>query len=380
MISGKPLRVLVEASAAYNQGAGIGRYARNIIRRLIDQENTDYWTLVHAPAKEQSAAGFSVPVDSETRTVSLPFSRRTADRIWFRLRVPLDIRLFAGGADVLYSPDFTGPPMFGVPRMITVHDLAFLTHPDQTTDALRRFLESVVPPQIERADKIAVVSHATRDDVIRHFGVSESRIVVARNGVDERFYNARPLDSEARVRLALPEKYLLMVGTIEPRKNHLNAMRALEQSGIGERLPLVIAGRPGWGYESVMKMARRLAGNGIVILPDYVPEVDLPGLYAGATALLYPSWTEGFGLPVVEALACGTPVISGTAAALREVGGEEAVYVDPADIDALAGELVRMSEADSSEDDRNRRREWTRQFSWDYSTSTVRKSLRALSQ
>jgi glycosyltransferase involved in cell wall biosynthesis len=310
--------------------------------------------------------------------VTLPFNRRNADRLWFRLRAPVDVRLFAGGADVVYSPDFTAPPMLGVPRMITVHDLAFLTHPEQTTEALRGFLEHVVPRQVERADKVAVVSEATRDEVMRYLNVPASKIVLARNGVDERFYNAEPLDTAARQTLGLPNRYLLMVGTIEPRKNHLNAMRALVRSGIGADVPLVIAGRPGWGYEAAMEGARRLAERGFVILPEYVPESQLPGLYAGATALLYPSWTEGFGLPVVEALASGIPVITGTAAALREVGGDEAEYIDPADIDGLADQIRQVAETKSTVADRARRQEWTRQFSWDFSTSTVLESLREL--
>jgi glycosyltransferase involved in cell wall biosynthesis len=196
--------------------------------------------------------------------------------------------------------------------------------------------------------------------------------------VDERFYNAEQLDTAARKTLGLPDRYLLMVGTIEPRKNHINTMKALERSAVGLEVPLVIAGRPGWGYEAAMEEARRLARRGLVILPEYVPESHLPGLYAGATALLYPSWTEGFGLPVVEALASGVPVITGTAAALREVGGDEAEYVDPADVDGLAERIRQVAETGSTVADRARRQEWTRQFSWDFSTSTVLESLREL--
>lgn len=372
--------MLIEASAAFNQGAGIGRYARNIISRLVEQGADEQWTLVRAPESRDLVSRFTPPDSDHVKTVSLPFNRRNADRLWFRLNLPLDIRLFAGAADVLYSPDFTAPPMARTPRMVTVHDLAFLTHPEQTTDALREFLERVVPRQVEAADKVAVVSLATRDDVMRHLHVPEEKIVVARNGVDERFYGANPLGPAARTRLGLPERYLLMVGTIEPRKNHINAMRALVESGAGRKVPLVIAGRPGWGFEDAMSLAKTLASQGLVILPDYVPEADLPGLYAGATALLYPSWTEGFGLPVAEALAAGIPVITGTASALREVGGDEALYADPADIDGLAGHIRRVVEFDTNDADRARRQEWTRQFSWDSSTCTVLENLRALSR
>lgn len=373
------MRTLIEASAGFDQGAGIGRYARNIVSRLIDVGADDEsWVLLRAPAERGKPPLLDVPVSPNIRAVTLPFSRRNADRIWFRARVPLDVRLFGRGADVVYSPDFTAPPVFGVPRMVTVHDLAFLTHPRHTTDALRRYLEDVVPRQVAVADKVVVVSNATREDVIRLLGVSEHKIVVARNGVDDRFYRARSLTEHARERLGLPKRYLLMVGTIEPRKNHVNTLRAFEHSGVGKDFPLVISGRPGWGYEPAMAEAERLAGHGLVHVPAYVPDVDLPSLYAGATALLYPSWTEGFGLPIAEALAAGIPVITGTAPALREVGGDEALYAEPDDIDGLAEKIRRVVESVSTDADRERRRTWTRQFSWDSSTFTVLENLRML--
>jgi glycosyltransferase involved in cell wall biosynthesis len=374
------VKTLVEASAAFDQGAGIGRYARNILTRLIEASDDEEWVLVRAPAERAAASYFDPARSNRVKVVTLPFSRRNADRLWFRMRVPVDIRLFGGRGDVVYSPDFTAPPMPGVRRMITVHDLAFVTHPCHTTEALRRYLEGAVPREVARADKVAVVSQATRKDVVRLLGVPEDKVVVVANGVDDRFYQAAPLDGAARKRLRLPEHYLLMVGTIEPRKNHLNAMRALERSRVGEHLPLVIAGRPGWGHERTMEEARRLVDRGLVHLLDYFPDEDLPGLYAGAKAVLYPSWTEGFGLPVVEALASGTPVMTGTAPALREVGGDEAVYVDPGDVEGLADRIRHVAELESSDADRARRQEWTRRFSWDTSTSTVIESLKTLSR
>lgn len=373
------MRTLIEASAAFDQGAGIGRYSRNIISRLLALPGDQTWTLLRAPEEHgNDPRYFSPPGRPGVKMVTLPFNRRNADRIWHRLDLPLDARIFAGGADVIYSPDFTAPPMARVPRMITVHDLAFLTHPDTTTDALRRYLERVVPRQVERADRVAVVSEATKAAVKELLSVPEEKIVLARNAVDQRFRDATPLPGEDRQRLGLPDRYLLMLGTIEPRKNHLNALRALEASGVGRDVPLVVAGRPGWGYEEALALAEELQQKGMVRLLSYVPESDLPGLIAGATAMLYPSWTEGFGLPVVEALATGIPVITGTAPALREVGGPYARYADPANIDAIARHIQDVVEQDSTDDERQQRREWTDQFSWDSSTASVFDSLHRL--
>jgi glycosyltransferase involved in cell wall biosynthesis len=374
------MKTLIEASAAFDQGAGIGRYSRNILSRMLEHSSDDQWTLVRAPAQRGGESRFSVPQSGNVRVVTLPFNRRNADRLWFRLNLPLDVRLFAGGADVVYSPDFTAPPMAGVPRMITVHDLAFLTHPEKTTDALRRFLERVVPRQVEQADRIAVVSQSTKADVQRLLGVPNEKIVVARNAVDERFYRATPLGEHARGKLGIPERYLLMVGTVEPRKNHINALRALELSGVGTDFPLVISGKPGWGFEEAMALAETMYQRGLVRLPQYVPDVDLPSLIAGATAMIYPSWTEGFGLPVAEALAAGVPVITGTAPALREVGGDHALYADPADVDMLAAHMRAVTEGTPTNDERRARREWTRLVSWDSSTSIVLQNLRKISR
>jgi len=375
-MSGSGVRALVEASAAFTQYAGIGRYARNIISRLVTMDDADRWTLV--TTRPDPDVPYAMESRGRVRIVRLPFDRRNADRLWFRAKVPLDIRLFAGGGDVIYSPDFTAPPMAGAPGMITVHDLAFLTHPEVTTEPLRRYLEAVVPREVARADRVAVVSQATRDDIVRILGVPEEKLVVARNGVDRRFFDAAPIDAPGRARLGLPDRYLLMVGTIEPRKNHLNTLRALELSGVGRDIPLVLAGRPGWGYERALEEAERLAGLGIVMMPSYIPDADLPAVYAGATAVLYPSWTEGFGLPIAEALAVGTPVIAGTAPALRETGGPYARYADPSDIEGLAALIRTAPDVDRGPAARQARQEWARQFSWDSSTSTVYENLREM--
>jgi glycosyltransferase involved in cell wall biosynthesis len=373
------MHVLVEASAAYNQGAGIGRYSRNILQRLIPLAADDRFTLLRAP-EDQSVSRFDATHWPNAGLKTLPFNRRNADRVWFRLRLPLEARLFAGNADVVYSPDFTAPPMWRVPRMITVHDLAFLTRPTHTTDALRRYLEEVVPRQVQGADLVAAVSHATAVDLKRYYNVPDDKIVLARNAVDESFYRAQPLTDSDRARLGLPDRYFVMLGTIEPRKNHGLALAAIRRANLGMNMPLVIVGRFGWGHDTVAADMRSLQADELVIHIDNAADGDLPAILASSTAMIYPSWTEGFGLPVAESLATGIPVVTGIAPALREVGGDFARYVDPEDVDTLVEHMQELAETQPDPDIAAARSQWTRQFSWDSSTSTVYDALRRISR
>ena len=359
------MRALVEASAAFDQTAGIGRYSRNILGTVIPMLPDWEWRLLHAPAgpsAKDAERPWLPPFNG--KVVRLPISRRRADRLWFRVRAPMDIQFLTGRGNVLYSPDFTAPPAIRVPRIVTVHDLAFLTHPEQTTPALRSYLSGVVPRQVARADVVAVVSEATKCDVIERLRVPEARVVVIRNGIEPRFFEAPILRAQDREALGVPERFLLMVGTIEPRKNHLGVLRALQTMPASDRLPLVIAGRPGWGYEETVALARRMEADGLVHLLDYVPEAVLPSLYASAAVVLYPSWTEGFGLPILEAFAAGAPVITGTAPALREVAGDLATFVDPADTSAIAAAIASHVTGSVQENGAVERISRARSFSW----------------
>lgn len=373
------MKTLVDASSAYIVAAGIGRYSRNVLEHLIRNGDQHEWVLAHTRPAKGDREYWKTPDATNVRDVGIPISRRNADRLWHRLRLPIDLRLFAGRGDVLYSPDFMAPPTAGMPRMITVHDLAFMTHPDYTTPGMRSFLDGVVPRQVRDATRIAVVSEATGHDLVDLLQVPEEKIVLARNGVDERFFTAEHLDQERRVALGVPNRYFLMVGTIEPRKNHLNTLKAFERSGVGDSMPLLIAGRPGWAYEAALEKAKELSSRGIVRLLDYVPENDLPGLYAGAQALLYPSIAEGFGLPIIEAFATGTAVLTGNAPALREVGGAQALYAEPLDIEELTERIVQMADLDMDDHEaRDARRRWARQFTWSETGDRVLQALTGL--
>ena len=370
------MRILAEASAAFAQGAGIGRYSREILSRVFALMPNASWTLfrtsdgVNSPyVREDAFHGDNV------RTVTAPFSRRRADQLWHRLRIPLDVRLMTGRTDLVYSPDFTAPPALGPPRVVTIHDLAFLTHPARTTSALRRYLGRVVPREVERATHLIAVSEATKAELVALLGVPPAKISIVRNGADRQFLDAVPLSGERRSRLKLPEAYMLMVGTIEPRKNHDAVLRVLEKLNPTLQVPLVIAGRAGWGCEETVIAAKRLERQGKVMMLGYVPEGELPSLMASATVLIYPSWTEGFGLPVIEGLATGTPVIAGTAPALREAGGSMALYVEPGSDEEIREAIEGVLQRADTPEDRAKRKQWASGFDWDESAIALRDVL-----
>jgi glycosyltransferase involved in cell wall biosynthesis len=226
---------------------------------------------------------------------------------------------------------------------------------------------------------VAVVSETTKSDVVERLGVAPDRIVVIRNGVEDRFFQPAPLSEERRRALNLPAAYLLTVGTLEPRKNHLNLFHAIEQLARKIDLPLVVAGRKGWAYEEILAASNRLETAGKVIRLDYVADDDLPALYAGAAAVIYPAWYEGFGLPVLEAMAAGVPVVSSTAPAMVEVGGDTILTAPASSPNALSEAIAQALGAEAqSETSRQARIARARTFRWEDSGRVLAQTLREL--
>jgi glycosyltransferase involved in cell wall biosynthesis len=353
-------RILVDASAAFDQRAGVGRYSRNILSRLLPAVPDAAWTLFHAPSGG-AEVGWARPADA--RHVRFPLSRRRLDLIAGRLGLPMLIRPLTGAQDLVYSPDFVAPPMRGTPRIVTVHDVAFLTHPRLTTPGTASFLTRVVQREARRGALIAAVSETTKARVVQHLGVPEERVRVIRNGVEERFLAARPLAAWGRTQLGLPDAYLLMVGTIEPRKNHAGVLRAIARHDSG--LPLVIVGQPGWDTEPEVATIRELQRRGRVVWLEDLDDRHLPAVYASSRGVLYPSWTEGFGLPVLEALATGRPVVTGDDPVFAEVGRGYELRVSPGDDDAILEAIRTLETAPDDPASADARRRHAAQYGWD---------------
>lgn len=364
-------RIVVDASAALNQGAGIGRYARAIIPRMAAELPEIEFRSVVAPDKhadpevvalgEQELEGAGVSIRR------LPFDRRQADILWFRGRAPLPIEFFAGRNQLVYSPDFTAPPALSRHSIVTVHDLAFEVAPQYSPAGLREYLRSVVPRQVKKAARVAVVSETTRNDLRERYGVPDEKIGLVSNGVSDRFFDPLPLTEEDRHRLGIPAEYLLMVGTLEPRKNHLGVFEALEQSEVARDIPLVVSGRRGWADDAIVDRLASLQERNRVKWISYAPERLLPSLFAGAAATIYPSWYEGFGLPALESLAAGTPLVISRAPSLVEVARGVAREADADRTDEIAAAIDLAVRNDRNEAAKAARQERARYYRWERS-------------
>jgi glycosyltransferase involved in cell wall biosynthesis len=366
------VRIAIDQSAGFNQGAGIGRYARHLVPALVGELSDARFTLWYAPDDgarfaAQATGPLARAEDVRVRHTRIP--RRRMDQLWFRLRAPLPIELWTGRQDVVYSPDFTAPPAIRTPRIVTIHDLAFEIVPERAPKGLRDYLSAAVPRAVREAAAVVAVSETTRDDLVERLGIDPDRVTIVPNAADARFFAATPLDEATRTRLGLPEQYLLTVGTIEPRKNHLTLFEALDRLSSSVRVPLVVAGRVGWSADEVVAAAEACRARGTVILLDYLADELLPGVYAGAAALVYPSWYEGFGLPVVEGLATGVPVVASDVPAHREVGGDQVVYAPPGDADALA--IAIESALTAPQGTASARRARAARYSWQGSGKTL---------
>lgn len=337
------MRVGIDFTAAL-QAAGIGRYTWSLVRALIAQCPADEFTLLTPRISTGHWRSLYTP-NSKYR--HLPLSERTLKRIWHRLRLPLFADLLMGGADVFYAPDFALPPLWRALGVITVHDVSYRLFPDLYPDSLRSYLEGVVPRSVARADLILVDSAATQRDLVATHDVDPAKVEVLYCGVDPVF---RPQDSHAarqavRYRYGIEKPYFLSVGTIQPRKNIARIIAAL-QGVVASGLPhhLVHVGQPGWLHEPIFAAPREhRVSERVHFLTDIDSDEDLATLYCGAAAFVFPSLHEGFGIPVLEAMACGTPVITANVSSLPEAAGEAAILVDPTDVSAIGEALVELA-------------------------------------
>ncbi len=369
-------RIYVEASSFYGNRSGVGRYGLEVTKALMKHRPADNFTLFNflRPGRHMDI-DFDIPLNARIKHIRW-FPGR-AFSLLMRKGISLPMEFFGiMRADLVIFPNFIAwPSLFHSKRISVVHDVAFLFFPQYIQAKNLAFLKKQLAKSLRRSDKVIAVSEATKQDLITHYQVPEDKLAVVHNAVDHAVFqpSAKLRADEVRKKFDIPENYLLFVGNIEPRKNLLGLLKAYSRSFDSHHAALVIVGGGKWSWnnsdfqDELAKLSR---------LPIYrtgfISDDDMAALYAGALAFVYPSFYEGFGIPCLEAMACGCPVVCSNLSSFPEIVGEAAMQVDPNSIDDIASAIINVtSDANLREKLAGLGEKQAAKFSWEASAKQL---------
>ena len=339
MTGGSLPRVLVDATSVPADRGGVGRYVDGLLGALA---RTDLDLIVVCQRTDVERYSQMLP-NARVEAAPAAVSRQPARLAWEQTGLPLFAQQV--GAEVIHSPYYTCPLRASVPVTVTVHDATFFTEPDHYDKARGAFFRSAIKTSLRRAARVIVPSKATRDELIRLLDADPTRIDVAYHGVNSEAFHVPSEAEKARVRARLglmDADYVAFLGAKEPRKNVPNLIRgwAKAVSDWDQPPALVIAGGSGHDDE-IDKAVAEVPSHLRLLRPGYLRYADLPGYLGGALVAAYPSHGEGFGLPILEAMACGTPVLTTPRLSLPEVGGDAVAYTGE-EADEIARDLSAL--------------------------------------
>ncbi len=342
--------------------AGVSHYIEQVLLHLAAIDRVNHYTVYTTRGLDQRALG--LPANFTVKPSRLPTINPRVRIPWEQGVAPIILR---GAAD-LYHGCLNVAPLFSpIPTVITIHDLAFMRFPQTFRSYNRIYLDLATRLSARRASRILAVSEHTKREVVGLLGVPAERVVVTPNAARQHFRPAPPAAiAQFRARHGLPERFVLYVGTLEPRKNLTTLLDAfaLVSRSLPD-VPLLIGGGKGWMYEPIFARLEQLQLRERVKVIGYIPEEELPLWYAAATVFVFPSIYEGFGMPPLEAMACGTPVVTSNTSSLPEVVGDAGIMVSPRDTAALADAIRRLlTDADLHASLRRRGLERANRFSW----------------
>jgi len=334
------LKIGFDGKRAANNLTGLGNYSRSLIKHLADQF-PEHEYLVYAP-KVKSARQIDAFFEKENIKLKLP---KSGPFLWRTLNILKDLtqdecQIFHGlSHEIPLAIQHTR-----IKSIVTIHDLIFLRFPQYYKLIDRKLYEWKSKSACKRADKIIAISEKTKEDIINLYGINPEKIEVIYQSCDDSFKTAFPKEKLSRIKATykLPDKYLLNVGTIEERKNLKLAVQALKE--VNEEYKLVVIGKQTAYFNSVEKEIEKLGLKNRILFLKNIPFTDLPGIYQMANVFVYPSFYEGFGIPIIEALYSGVPVVAATGSCLEEAGGTNSLYVSPNDATGLAKAINQIIE------------------------------------
>lgn len=338
------MTIYVDVSSAVHSKAGLGRYAASLVRELRPLLGARLRLFQNSLGRRGPLAGWEQHPAAGVRLGYKPW--RMAVWLGHVVRWPMDGLL--PEAELFHATEHLLPYLAHVPAVLTVHDLIFERYPQYHKFFNYRYLCATMPTYCRRATAIIAVSRATKREVVERYRVDPAKITVIHEAAADHFYpQSEERIAAVRARYHLPPRYVLAVGTLEPRKN---LSRLIDACGplFAEKLTdaLVLVGGKGWLYEGFFEHLERSPWRERVILPGFVADEDLPAVYSGAAVTVQPSLWEGFGLPVLEAMACGSAVCASNASSLPEVGGDAVRYFDPQDVEGMRATLREVLRSD----------------------------------
>jgi glycosyltransferase involved in cell wall biosynthesis len=375
------MNVGIDARTLAGNRSGVGNYLLNIIEAGAFDGYTIY---AYYDTSEETLPDIDVPeeTDFRWRLIETPdFVDRILDSaqpIWW-VNGTLYRVLKRDGIDAFFGPNFVQPALFDGPSAIVVHDVIHRTLPEVHTKAYRLYLRAFLAASVRQADHVITVSEHSKRDFLRYHQSPTDRVSVAYGAADG-VYRPRDLSSETRERICrnfdVPEQFILYVGNIEPRKNLVAVLNALSQFPDGERPSLVVVGKEQLAYKSLERTLKQCSFRDQIHFTGYVPDDDLPLLYNMASLFIYPSLYEGFGLPVLEAMQSGTPVITSDRTSLPEVVDDAGITIDPNDCDAIANAIQRLwTNKETREEYRERGLQQAENFSWNQTATKISETI-----
>jgi glycosyltransferase involved in cell wall biosynthesis len=345
------------AQGGAQKRTGTENYSLNLISHLLALQSEHCYRLYF---NRPPTCEFQIP-NSEFRIMPFP-------RLWTHLRFSWEMVRYP--PDLLFVPAHVLPIVHPRRSVVTIHDLGYLYHPEAHRPLDRIYLDLSTRYNARAATRLIADSSATQHDLIERYGVGPDKITVVYPGYDKTIF--QPVRDEetievVKARYGITDDYILFVGTLQPRKNLTSLIKAFSDLQLPtSNLQLVIAGKKGWLYKEIFRQVEELGLEAKAVFTGYVPEGNLPALLSGARLFVFPSLYEGFGLPVLEAMACGTPVVCSKVSSLPEVAGDAAVLVDPLDVKGLAAAMERvLGDEELRSDLINRGFAQVRKFSWE---------------